>query len=90
MRVEKRSRSKILSFVSKAAQCIIQKRTHKNSFLCFARQLNVLGVRSVSATYAKVLAVKVTENSVFLEVEEEVEEGVWDNYEIEYDSNMKP
>ncbi|KAL1925825.1 uncharacterized protein VTP21DRAFT_708 [Calcarisporiella thermophila] len=92
MRVEKRPRNKIISSVSKAAQRIIPKKLQKQellSLLSEAAQL-VGSEVSIGDTYVKVIAVKMTENSVTLEVNEEVEEGVWDQYEIEYDSNMKP
>ncbi|KAL1914102.1 uncharacterized protein VTP21DRAFT_1501 [Calcarisporiella thermophila] len=45
---------------------------------------------NIGDIYAKVITAKMTENSVMVEVKEEVEEGVWDQYEIEYNTNMKP
>ncbi|KAL1914862.1 uncharacterized protein VTP21DRAFT_7954 [Calcarisporiella thermophila] len=99
MRVEKRSQNKIISSVSSAAQRIIPKKVQKRSgkqskrealsMLCKAGQLVGCEV-NIGDTYAKVIAAKMTEDSVLVEVKEEVEEGVWDQYEIEYNINMKP
>ncbi|KAL1914865.1 uncharacterized protein VTP21DRAFT_7957 [Calcarisporiella thermophila] len=44
----------------------------------------------ISDTYAKVIAVKMTDLVDVLEVKEEVEEGIWDKYVIDCNSNMKP
>ncbi|KAL1914864.1 uncharacterized protein VTP21DRAFT_7956 [Calcarisporiella thermophila] len=97
MRVEKRSRNKILSSVSKAAQRIIPRKNQKHtgkqpsSESLFSKAYQLIGHEvTIGDSYAKVIAVKATEDSVTLEVKEEVEEGIWDQYEIEYDTIMKP
>ncbi|KAL1917686.1 uncharacterized protein VTP21DRAFT_3520 [Calcarisporiella thermophila] len=98
-RVEKRSENKLISSVSKATQRIlpkkVQKRTEKQSksepisMLCKAAQLVGRDVK-IGDTYAKVVTHKMTEHSVMLEVKEDVEEDVWDQYDIEYNTDMEP
>ncbi|KAL1924509.1 uncharacterized protein VTP21DRAFT_4163 [Calcarisporiella thermophila] len=97
--IEKRTKSKIISSVSSAAQRIIPKRVQKRSgkqsrreaisLLCKAAQLVGCDV-DIGDTHVKVVAAKITEDSVMLDVKEEVEEGAWDQYDIEYNTDMKP
>ncbi|KAL1924379.1 uncharacterized protein VTP21DRAFT_7414 [Calcarisporiella thermophila] len=98
-RIEKRTKGKLISSVSSAAQRIIPKRVQKHSgkqskseaisLLCKAAQLVGCDV-NIGDTYVKVIAAKITEDAVILDVKEEVEEGSWDQYDIEYNTDMKP